>query len=62
MQTFPQLYTSGSHTLRTTLMSEGVIGLYPGAVPAVLGQAAKSAVVFTSYSFCEDVVCVLANV
>lgn len=57
MQSFPQLYSSGVDTLKVTLTTDGVRGLYQGAIPAVLGQTLKSAIVFTSYGFCEELVC-----
>lgn len=56
MQTKPGQYSSGYKCFRQTTSADGVIALYQGAVPAVVGQTCKTAVVFMSYGLCEELV------
>lgn len=56
MQTKPGHYSSGYKCFRQTTSVDGVIALYQGAVPAVVGQTCKTAVVFMSYGLCEELV------
>lgn len=61
MQTFPNVYNSGTFCLRDTIRHEGVKGLYLGATPALIGQMAKTAVVFLSYGVCEETIARLSG-
>jgi len=61
MQTFPNVYNSGTFCLRDTIRHEGVKGLYLGATPALIGQTAKTAVVFLSYGVCEETIARLSG-
>ena len=63
MQTLPEVYAKAGpiHCVRDTIRYEGFRGLYQGAVPAVMGQTARTAVVFFSYELCEETVCKLSG-
>lgn len=56
MQTKPGRYSSGYTCFKQTTSADGVVALYQGAVPAVVGQTCKTAVVFMSYGLCEELV------
>lgn len=63
MQTLPEVYSRAGPIccLKDTITDEGLRGLYKGAVPAVMGQTAKTAIVFMSYGLCEELVCSLSG-
>ncbi|KAI0230166.1 Mitochondrial ornithine transporter 1 [Lamellibrachia satsuma] len=61
MQTFPNVYNSGTFCLRDTIRHEGVKGLYLGATPALIGQTCKTSVVFLSYGVCEETIARLSG-
>ncbi|XP_028321561.1 solute carrier family 25 member 15a [Gouania willdenowi] len=56
MQTFPSMYRGFVHCFLSTFRQLGIRGLYKGSSPALVANISENAVLFLSYTFCQDVV------
>ncbi|KAF7668211.1 hypothetical protein LDENG_00026130 [Lucifuga dentata] len=56
MQTFPSMYRNFIHCFVSTGRQVGLRGLYKGTAPALMANISENAVLFVSYSVCQDLV------
>jgi len=56
IQIFPQLYSGTIDCISRTMNSDGVRGLYSGAVPALVAQITENSILFAARGFTQDMV------